>query len=182
MLHQSFRVDATRARCRMQRLGGLRRYPTDECGACQHSGSRSPAGVQGPGSIHRLGLDVASQAVGVRHQGDRRGRHRHPRRGPGDGNSERDPGCGPGMQRPGHPCRQWAWPQVRWAGPAGAIAGELKRSSDGARGWAAWPPVLSARPKPGGVPVRLPGRSAKSCKELSQSLPIHSVHSPNWPG
>ena len=182
MLHLSLRVDAIRARCRMQRLGGLRWYPTDACGPCQHCGSRTPAGVQGPGSIHRLGLAVASQAVGVRQQGDRRGRHRHPGRGPGDGNSDRDPGCRPGMQRPGLPCRQWVWPQVRCAGPACAIASGLKRSSNGARGWAAWLPALAARPKPGGVPARSRGRSVESCKEFSQSLPIHSIHSPCWPG
>ncbi len=153
----------------------------------QKWGCRAPSVLarrchQGTGSIHRLGLAVASQAVEVRQQGGRRGRHRHPGRGPGDGNSGRDPGCGPGMQRPGHPCRQRAWPQVRCAGPACASAGGLKRSSDGARGWAAWPPPLSARPKPGGVPVRPCGRSVEACQEFSQSLPIHSIHSPCWPG
>ena len=157
---------AADTRSRMQRLGGLRWYPTDECSPCQHHGSRGPAGVQGPGSIYRLDLDVASQQPAMRHQGDRRERHSYPRRGSGDGDSDRDPDCGLGMQRSRKSCRHWALPLVRYAGPACTIASGLIRSSNGARGWAAWPPALSARPKARGVPAHPRGRWVESCMEL----------------
>lgn len=160
------RKRAADARRRMQRPGGLRWYPTGECSPCQHHGSRGPAGVQGPRSIHRLGREVTSQRPALRHQGDRRGRYSHPRRGSADGDSDRNPGCGLGMPRPRKPCRHWAWPLVRYAGPACTIASGLNRSSDGARGWAAWLSALSARPKARGVLAYPRGRSVEACIEL----------------